>query len=182
MNQYGRNDTVGELGSFDMVISGVNGSLQFFPNDFAFNDYQIVNIAYHLDDNVVGLGTTVNLGGGTAEIHTCSVDCSGGTTTVVSAAVTTRSLKMYSVLSDLTNNEYQYDEMNLIHDGSEVYVTEFGRLSTNQGSFVGTGFGTFYPHIDGETLKVDFIPEPGIAVTCNTLRVGLGSVSDWHEK
>ena len=175
MNQYGRNDTVGELGSYDMTISGVNGSLQFFPNDFAFNDYQIVNIAYHLDDNVVGLGTTVNLGGGTAEIHTCSVDCSGGTTTVVSAAVTTRSLKMYSVLSDLTNNEYQYDEMNLIHDGSEVYVTEFGRLSTNQGSFVGTGFGTFYPHIDGETLKVDFIPEPGIAVTCNTLRVGLGS-------
>ena len=175
MNQYGRNDTVGELGSYDMTISGVNGSLQFFPNDFAFNDYQIVNIAYHLDDNVVGLGTTVNLGGGTAEIHTCSVDCSGGTTTVVSAAVTTRSLKMYSVLSDLTNNEYQYDEMNLIHDGSEVYVTEFGRLSTNNGSFVGTGFGTFYPHIDGETLKVDFIPEPGIAVTCNTLRVGLGS-------
>ncbi|MAG49890.1 hypothetical protein CMO86_09670, partial [Candidatus Woesearchaeota archaeon] len=175
MNQYGRNDTVGELGSYDMTISGVNGSLQFFPNDFTVNDYQIVNIAYHLDDNVVGLGTTVNLGGGTAEIHTCSVDCSGGTTTVVSAAVTTRSLKMYSVLSDLTNNEYQYDEMNLIHDGSEVYVTEFGRLSTNQGSFVGTGFGTFYPHIDGETLKVDFIPEPGIAVTCNTLRVGLGS-------
>ena len=82
---------------------------------------------------------------------------------------------MYSVLSDLTNNEYQYDEMNLIHDGSEVYVTEFGRLSTNNGSFVGSGFGTFYPHIDGETLKVDFIPEPGIAVTCNTLRVGLGS-------
>ena len=176
MNQYGRNDTVGELGSYDMTISGVNGSLQFFPNDFAFNDYQIVNVAYHLDDNVVGVGTTVNLGGGTAEIHTCSVDCSGGgTTTVVSTAVTTRSLKMYSVLSDLTNNEYQYDEMNLIHDGSEVYVTEFGRLSTNQGSFVGTGFGTFYPHIDGETLKVDFIPEPGIAVTCNTLRVGLGS-------
>ena len=175
MNQYGRNDTVGELGSYDMTISGVNGSLQFFPNDFAFNDYQIVNIAYHLDDNVVGVGTTINLGGGTAEIHTCSIDCSGGTTTVVSAAVTTRSLKMYSVLSDLTNNEYQYDEMNLIHDGSEVYVTEFGRLSTNNGSFVGSGFGTFYPHIDGETLKVDFIPEPGIAVTCNTLRVGLGS-------
>ena len=56
MNQYGRNDTVGELGSYDMTISGVNGSLQFFPNDFAFNDYQIVNIAYHLDDNVVALG------------------------------------------------------------------------------------------------------------------------------
>ena len=40
MNQYGRCDTVGELGFFDMIISGVNGSLQFYPNNFAFNDYQ----------------------------------------------------------------------------------------------------------------------------------------------
>jgi hypothetical protein len=43
-----------------MTISGVNGSLTILPNNFAFNDYQIVNIAYHLDDNVIaGLGTTV---------------------------------------------------------------------------------------------------------------------------
>ena len=86
-------------------------------------------------------------------------------------------MKVLSLLSDLTNNEYQLDELNIVHDDSEVSVTEFGRLTTNVGGFVGAGFGTYYPHIDGTTLKVDFIPETGIAVTCNTITVGLGSES-----
>ena len=47
------------------------------------------------------------------------------------------------------------------------------------GSFVGTGFGTYYPHLDGETFKVDFIPEPGLAgtITANTLQVGFTTES-----
>ena len=182
INQYGRTDTVGELGSYDMTISGVNGSLQFFPNDFAFNDYQIVNIAYHLDDNVIaGLGTTVALDN-VVEIQTDSVDCSSRAT-VVSVANTVRSMKVYSTVtniqSDPTLNEYQYDELNLIHDGSEVYATEFGRLTTNLGSFVGTGFGTYYPYLDGSEFKVDFIPVAGLAgtVVANTLQVGFTTES-----
>ena len=131
-----------------------NSSLRNF-----INDYQIVNLAYHLDDNVLGVGTTVSLSGGVAEIDTSSIDCSAGTTTIVSTAITTRAMKVLSLLSDLTNNEYQLDELNIVHDDSEVSVTEFGRLTTNVGSFVGAGFGTYYPHIDGTTLKVDFIPE-----------------------
>ena len=182
INQYGRTDTVGELGSYDMTISGVNGSLQFFPNDFAFNDYQIVNIAYHLDDNVIaGLGTTVALDN-VVEIQTDSVDCSSRAT-VVSVANTVRSMKVYSTVtnirSDSTLNEYQYDELNLIQDGSEVYATEFGRLTTNLGSFVGTGFGTYYPYLDGSEFKVDFIPVAGLAgtVVANTLQVGFTTES-----
>ena len=183
INQYGRTDTVGELGSFDMTISGVNGSLQFFPNDFAFNDYQIVNIAYHLDDNVIaGLGTTVALDN-VVEIQTDSIDCTSGRTTVVSVANTVRSMKVYSTITNIRTdpslNEYQYDELNLIQDGSEVYATEFGRLTTNLGSFVGTGFGTYYPYLDGSTFKVDFIPVAGLAgtVTANTLQVGFTTES-----
>ena len=176
INQYGRTDTFGELGSFDMVVSGVNASLQFFPNNFAFNDYQIVNIAYHLDDNVIGVGSTVFFDN-VVEIQTDSVDCTGGRTTVVSVADTVRSMKVYSCVSDLTNNEYQYDELNMVHDGSEIYVTEFGRLTTNQGSFVGTGFGTFYPFFDGSTIKIDFIPIAGVAVTANTMQIGITSES-----
>ena len=176
MNQYGRCDTVGELGFFDMIISGVNGSLQFYPNNFAFNDYQVVNIAYHLDDNVIGVGSTVYFDN-VVEIQTDSVDCSSGQTTVVSVADTIRSMKVYSCISDLTNNEYQYDEMNFIHNGNEIYVTEFGRLTTNQGSFVGSGFGTYYPYFDGSTIKVDFIPVAGVAVTANTIQIGITTES-----
>ena len=86
-------------------------------------------------------------------------------------------MKVYSCVSDLTNNEYQYDELNLIHDGSEIYLTEFGRLTTNPGSFNGVGFGTFYPFFDGSTIKVDFIPVAGAAVTTNTMQIGITSES-----
>ena len=55
MNQYGRMHSVGNLGDFDFTTSGVDGSLQFFPEKFTINDYQIVNLAYHLDDNVLVL-------------------------------------------------------------------------------------------------------------------------------
>ena len=179
LNQYGKTETVGDLGSYDFTISGVNGSLQFFPNDFAFNDYQIVNLAYHLDDNVIaGLGSTVFLGNA-VEIQTDSIDCSGGRTTVVSVADTVRTLKVLSCLSDLTNNEYQYDELNLIHNGTDVYATEYGRITSNGGSFTGTGFGTYYPYLDSSTstFKVDFIPSAGIAVTANTLQIGITTES-----
>ena len=177
MNQYARTDTVGELGSFDMTISGNNGSLQFFPIKPDVNDYQVVNIAYHLDDNVTGVGSTVSFDN-VVEIQTDSVDCTSGRTTIVSVANTIRSMKIYSCLSDLTNNEYQYDELNVVHDGSEIYVSEFGRLTTNgTGPFVGTGFGTFYPFFDGSTIKIDFIPVAGAAVTANTMQIGITSES-----
>ena len=127
------------------------------------------------------MGTTVALDN-VVEIQTDSVDCSSRAT-VVSVANTVRSMKVYSTVtnirSDSTLNEYQYDELNLIQDGSEVYATEFGRLTTNLGSFVGTGFGTYYPYLDGSEFKVDFIPVAGLAgtVVANTLQVGFTTES-----
>ena len=176
MNQFAFINTHGELGAFDFTISGENGSIQFYPNKFAFNDYQIVNVAYYLDDNVIGVGETFNLGG-IVDINTSSVDATAGRTNIVSIANTYRSMKLYVCLSDLTNNEFQYDELNIVHDDSEVSCSEFGRLTTNLGSYVGTGFGTYYPYLDGSQLKVDFIPEVGVAVTANTMQIGISSDS-----
>ena len=48
------------------------------------------------------------------------------------------------------------------------------------GSFVGTGFGTYYPHLDGETLKLTFIPTAGLAGTITAiLKVGLQPNHCW---
>ena len=179
-NNYGRMYSVGELGSFDFKISGTQGSLQFFPNNFAINDYQIVSMAYHLDDNVVGLGTSIVLGNGAVDLRTSSTELpSGGGVrrTIVSTAATTRSLKVMSLVSDPATNDHEYNELNIVHDDTEVSVTEFGRLMTtdNSTSFSGTGFGTYYPYLDGSLLKVDFIPSVSAAMTCNTMQIGFGT-------
>jgi len=179
-NQYGRMYSQDELADFDFKISGTQGSLQFFPRKFAINDYQIVSLAYHLDDRVVGIGTSIILGNGSVDIRTSSVALpSGGgvRTTIVSTAATTRSLKVMSLISDPATNDHEYNELNIIHDDSEVSVTEFGRLMTtdNSTSFSGTGFGTYYPYLASNLLKVDFIPSVSAAMTCNTMQIGFGT-------
>jgi hypothetical protein len=177
MNQFAFINSYGELGTFDFTISGADGSIQFYPVKYDFNDYQIVSVAYHLDDNLLGVGTSFNVGG-LVDINTSSVDATGGRTNLVSIANTYRSMKLYVCLSDLTNNEFQYDELNIVHDDSEISYTEFGRLTTNiESAYVGTGFGTYYPYLDGSNLKVDFIPAVGAAVTANTMQIGISSDS-----
>ena len=51
-------------------------------------------------------------------------------------------------------------ELNIVHDGTNVELLEYGRLTT--GGFAEsselTGLGTYHPYIDGSNLKVDFVP------------------------
>ena len=180
INQYGRVESEKELGSFDFLINGTDGSLIFYPNLTKFNNYEITSVAYQLDDNVIGIGTTVSLGG-VVEIQTSSIGTitsSSSDKTIVSLANTYRSAKVLVCVSDTTNNEYQFDELNLIHDDSEVYMLDYGELTTSgAGPFTGIGFGTYYPYISGTNIKVDFIPTTGIAVTVNTIQVAISSDS-----
>lgn len=74
-----------------------------------------------------------------------------------------------------SGNEYEFNELNIIHDGSEVYVTEYGQVTTNPGFFGISGFGTYNPYISGSNLIVDFIPNAGVAATINTIQVAITS-------
>ena len=57
INQYGQAGTVYPLGSFDFSIVGTDGRLLFYPTNFKVNDYDIVAVAYNLDDNLLGIAT-----------------------------------------------------------------------------------------------------------------------------
>jgi len=173
INQYGRTETVYDLGYFDFTISGSDGQLLFYPTRYTVNDYQLAVISYNLDDNLLGIGTTSI--GGVVNIQTSSKEAVGiASTTIVSIGSTYRSVK---ALIEITGsaNEYEFDELNIIHDGTEVYFTDYGQVTTNPGSFGISGFGTYYPYISGSNLLVDFIPNPGVAVTVNTIQVAISS-------
>ena len=72
-------------------------------------------------------------------------------------------------------------ELDIVHDGTNVELLEYGRLTT--GGFAEsselTGLGTYHPYIDGSNLKVDFVPNVGIATTgvVNTMAVGLATAT-----
>ena len=165
LNQYARVETTYDLGSFDFSIEGSEGLLLYYPTSYTVNDYDITTLAYRLNDGISGTGSTTL--GSCALIETDSTLISGQTT-IVGISTTYRSAKVL-VEIDADNLNYEFDELNIIHDGTNVDLLEYGQLTsyppTSQAS--SSGLGTYYPYISGSTLKVDFIPNTGIGTTVN---------------
>ena len=179
LNQYGRVETHYDQGSFDFAISGSEAQLQFFPTRSTVNDYDLSVFSYNLNDNFLGVGTTSL--GGVATIETKSSPVTSGvTTTIVSIGDTHTSVKvLVDINPDLTKNEeFEAVELNIVHDGSNIEMMEYGRLTTNLGGVSATGLGTYHAYFSGSSLNVDFIPTSvGIATTgvINTIQVGLST-------
>ena len=180
MNQFGRIETAYDQGSFDFAITGTDGQLLFYPTKSTVNDYELTTVDYNLMSTVTGVGNT-NIGG-IIEVSTASTSINSGVTkTIVSIANTYTSAKvLVSITADINSNEHEFVELNVVHDGTNVDLLEYGRLTT--GGFdesSESGFGTYHPYIDGSNLKIDFIPAVGIATTgsINTLAVGLATAT-----
>ena len=179
LNQYGRVETHYDQGSFDFAISGTDAQLQFYPTKSTVNDYDLSVFSYNLNDNFLGVGTTSL--GGVATIETKSSPVTSGvTTTIVSIGDTHTSVKvLVDINPDLTRNEeFEAIELNIVHDGTNIEMLEYGRLTTNLGGSAATGLGTYHAYFSGSSLNVDFIPTSvGIATTgvINTIQVGLST-------
>ena len=179
LNQYGRVETYYDQGSFDFAISGSDAQLQFYPTKFSVNDYDLSIFSYNLNDNFLGIGTTSI--GGVATIETKSSPVTSGvTTTIVSIGDTHSSVKvLVNINPDLTKNEeFESVELNIVHDGTNIELLEYGRLTTNLRGYVSTGLGTYHAYFSGSSINVDFIPSAvGIATTgvINTIQVGLAT-------
>jgi len=180
VNQYGRLDTVYDMGTFDFVISGSEGQLLFYPTKTEINDFDVAALTYRLDDNLLGvsnksLGSSVLVN---SSSHKVAV---GVTETVVGFASTYRSAKiLVGVTKDaggdgttIIGNEFEFDELNICHDGTDVSIVEYPQVSTDLDPFETPGLGTYRAYIDGSQVKVDFAPAVGIGTTSivNTIQV-----------
>ena len=178
MNQYARVETHYDQGSFDFAFAGSDAQLQFHPSNSTVNDYDIITLGYNIKDTVLSTGSTSL--GGVVLIDTKSVEVPSNTTkTIVSIANTYTSAKvLVNINTDVSGNEFEAVELNIVHDGTNVEILEYGRLSTSPGEYSITGVGTYHAYLDGSTLKVDFIPTAtGIGTTgaVNTITVGLAT-------
>jgi hypothetical protein len=181
LNQYGRVETVNDLGSFDFSIAGTEGQLLFYPIKYSVNDYNVNTVAYNIEDSVAGIGT-LNLGD-TVKISSSTTTISAGfstTTTIVGIASTYRTSKILVQYGAVDNSYFEYDELTVIHDGSEVELIEYGQLTTDSlGSVGSTGLGTYSAYLSGSNINIDFTPNVGLGVTynVNTLRVSIANTS-----
>jgi hypothetical protein len=177
LNQYARVETTYDLGSFDFIIDGSEGVLLYYPTRYTINDYDVSTISYNIKDDLVGIGTTSI--GPVATVDAYNISTVGiATTTIVSFAATTyTSAKILVELS--SNNEYEFDELNVVHDGTNIELIDYGQLASSLSNLSSSGYGTYYPYISGSDLKIDFIPNEtvGSATTISILRIGLAGTS-----
>lgn len=179
LNQYGRVETAYDLGSFDFAISGSDGILLYYPTKFTINDYDVTALSYNLKDDLSGIGSTTI--GSIVQIDTTNSSVSSASSTnIVSFGTTYTSAKILVEISG-GNGEFEFDELNLIHDGTEVELLEYGQLTTGNilSPLSSSGFGTYYPYISGSNVKVDFISNAGIGTTTyiNTISVAIAGTS-----
>jgi hypothetical protein len=181
LNQYGRVETVLDLGSFDFNIVGEEGQLFFYPTKYAINDYNLSHVAYNIEDTIVGIGST-NFGD-TVRVSSSSTTLPSGTSssiTIVGIASTYRSSKLLVQYGAVDGSYYEYDELTVIHDGTNVELLEYGQLNTN--TLLPTssaGLGTYNAYLSGSNLNIDLIPNVGLGVTynVNTIRISIANTS-----
>ena len=152
MNQYGSIETTLDLGSFDFVIDGIESVLRFFPHKFTINDYNVVLWSYQIDTNQLGVSTTnvatattslpifdptssEGLNGGLVSIQSTCVSVAGGAagTVFTLAGIGTtvsghRSAKLF-VSVEGSDGSVEYDQVSVIHDGTNVGFQEYGQLT-----------------------------------------------------
>ena len=177
MNQYGRVESTSDLGSFDFQVTGNKGQLLFYPTKFTVNDYNVSNVSLDIVGlSTVGIGSTT-LGSSVDIRSTQTTVAAGTTTTVVGIASTYRSAKVI-VQINANNGQMEFDELNIIHDGTTVELLEYGQVTTVfDEDYSGTGLGTYIASMATGSLNIDFVPNAGIACSVDTLSIAMASAN-----
>ena len=177
INQYGRIESAVDLGSFDFTVSGTSGQLLFYPTKYSVNNYSISSVSLDLVGlNTTGIGSTTL--GNFVNINSTQTSVPTGTaTTIVGIASTYRSSKVL-VQINADNGRMEYDELNILHDGTTVDLLEYGQITTDD-SIVGggAGLGTYTASMSTGDIIVQFVPHAGIAASVDTIRVSIADTA-----
>jgi len=179
INQYGVNNTYYDIGSFDFSITGNEGNLLFYPTKSKINDYNVSLISFDIRDSIVSTGST-NLGDcvfvGSATTSIASGISSS--VTIVGIASTYRSSKVLVQIGATDSSYNEFNELTLIHDGSEVTLQEYGQLNTSSlTSYSSVGIGTYHAYYSGGNINIDLIPYSSTTTqyNINSVRVSIAN-------
>jgi hypothetical protein len=169
------------MGFFDFLITGDNGNLLFYPTKSEVNNFTINYVSYDMQDTLSGI-STISLGD-VARVGSSSTSLSAGTsiaTTIIGISTSYRASKVLVQIGATNSSYYQYNELTVIHDGTNANLLEYGNLNTNvlspQSS---SGLGTYNAYLSGSNLNIDFIPNSALSVdyNVNTIQISISNNS-----
>jgi len=180
LTAYGRNETVLDLGEFSFRRTGNTGEILFYPQKYEYNSYNFGNISV----NIAGAGTS-NVGiaslGDVVSFASTSVAISSSPTPA-SNTIVSISTSLYSsakILLSASSNEdnVQFNEINLTHNGNNVYYEFFGDVdsgdltpSFGQGIVGSVGVST-----SSGNILITFTPNENLTVNVKALSILLGN-------
>jgi hypothetical protein len=174
LNQYGLTGYQ-DLGDYDVAIDGSDFVLQFYPHKYTVNNYDLLSISYSLKDTLTSVASSDF---GPVSVATSSVLVSSGTTTTVVGIATTFTSSKILVEIGTPDGLFQYDEISVIHDNTNVELLEYGKINNvSIEEYVGSGLGTYSAYISGSNVNLDFSPNPGIAATVNLMSISMADSS-----
>jgi hypothetical protein len=179
LNQYGRSETSYDVGSFDFRIFGDEGQLLFYPTKYEINNFNVELVSYNIEDGIASIGSTdlgdsIFIGSGTTSVPVST----SSAVTVVGIASTYRSSKVLVQIGSTDKSYYEVDEVTILHDGTNVFLQEYGQLnSSNLESYSTSGFGTYHAYYSGSEVKLDIIPDQvtSIQYDINLVRISIAS-------
>lgn len=166
LTQYGLVETNSVQGYFDIGIFERNGLLLFYPVEFRFTDYNVSGYSYSSAESIAGISTQYI--GDIANVGVQTTILSQGTSTatrIVGIDSSYTSSKVIVTLEATDLQYYQYDEFNIVHDGTEIYSTEFSTLATDNfaNQDVSLGIGTYGFRYTGNEIEMTLAPNVGLS-------------------
>lgn len=166
ITQYGLVETSDIHGYFDLGVFDGNGLLLFYPIEAQFSDFNISGYSFASGYNISGIST--QFVGDIASIGVQTSLVPQGTTSpykIVGIDSSYTSSKVIVTIESTDETYYQYDEFNIVHDGVDIYETEFSTLNTSNlfDESVGLGIGTYQFGFNGNQVEMSIVPFIGIS-------------------
>ena len=172
ITQYGTIETEQYLGGYEYgTADDGRWSLDFYPVKFQDNIYNVTTFALSNLGDITTTGTVQF--GDFAIFESFDTNIAAATTTtIVSVASSYKALKISSLIQGTNSNLYG-SEINVIHDGTDAFITEYGALDFG----APLGFGTYNARVSGGNIIVEFIPSVGYALTCKSSVLSISDAS-----
>lgn len=179
INQYGKMFIEDELGSFDIIKRNIGDQteavLEFYPIDGRINEYSYSFISYDLKQNILDYDE-YQFGNAVSIASTYSTVESGSQKTIYSISEDFTSAKILVEITSEEENHYEYNELNVIRNGSDVYYSEFGRMTiSNNQSLNQYGIGEYDFSYSDSNLNLSFSPNTTENLNFNIVSISIAN-------
>jgi len=181
LNQYGGTNTFYDMGYFDFLIIGTEANLLFYPTRNQINNFDVSTLSYSLEDTFSGIGTLTVGDIALVQSNTTTIPTATSTATpIVSIASTYSSSKVIVQISATDNTYYEFNELTLLYDGTNVSFIDYGLITTDLlNPTSSTGIGTYNAYISGSDIIVDVTPNVATATSyrVNTIQISVADTA-----